>query len=144
MIGALASWRSGRGLPVPWRLASHPYPDGVRSTGPWHVRVLGLSALQARTGSGFPWVEGRLCGYIARPEKDWTHGTPVVRCRSAMPEWFPWARKSEDGDEFRSESPRRHQSRRVLSFRRLAKTFGRYSGLGLGAQFRGIVRFAHL
>jgi hypothetical protein len=26
-----------------------------------------------------------------------------------MPEWFPWARKSEDGDEYGSLSPRRHQ-----------------------------------
>jgi len=38
----------------------------------------------------------------SHPEKDWPHETPAVCCRCAKPEVFPWARKSGDGDEYRS------------------------------------------
>ena len=136
MRGALASWQSGRGLLAPLRLVSHPCRFEVRSIAPWRGRGFALSGPQATAGSECQPAGARLYEHLAHPGKGWPRETLAACCRCAMPEVFPWARKSEDGDEYRSESPRRHQKGSVLFFGRRSNVFWRccdeWQGGGLG------------
>jgi len=117
MTSVLTSPPIAHGHLVPSRLTSHPYPCSVRSSARQHAPGCVLWVSQATTGQKFQSAEVGACGYITRPKKGQPHGTPAVCCRSAKPESFLWARKSGDGDEHRSKSPRIVPKHRVLSFR---------------------------